>query len=276
MNKLFTFLTGVSCLFLCGCGTNVFTELKAVGMDASVPVYGTVVGVRVGQSEITTAATRGNTTFTSQNTTGGGLFATTAGTGRVSTLSSGPMVNEGYVAEILTSKEVPEAAKVALVQHYLPKNAPVTRPATSKTIGAATGSGEHPVEVEPITTGVDKIVDKTAETIQVVTPPIANATKEVVNNTVDTAGGVANKFASTITVVLAIVFSIVVILILSFGPKLYKLIKTKLKKKTIVETVVEAVTHKESTRPSTAMKGVVGYEEPKEDEVSPASPNNMN
>ena len=49
MNKLFTFLTGVSCLFLCGCGTNVFTELKAVGMDASVPVYGTVVGVRVGQ-----------------------------------------------------------------------------------------------------------------------------------------------------------------------------------------------------------------------------------
>jgi len=189
-------------MLMCGgCGHNVFTELKAIGLDATVPVYGTPVGVRIGQSEITTASIRGNCSFTTQSSTGGGLVATTGGTGRVNTLKSGPQLNEGYVESVMTSDKVPAEVKIALAKNYLVRTAPEPQPTATKTIGAATGSGSQPPEVEPSSTGIDKIVDKTAEVAPKIVPPVAEATKEAVVKTVDTAGTTVTSSMSNIKVI---------------------------------------------------------------------------
>lgn len=232
MMTTFMFIVNAIMLVCPGCGHNTFSEIKTVGLDATIPVYSTPVGVRVGQSEITMAAVRGNTSFSSQSTTGGGLLATTAGTGKVHVLKSGPQVNEGYIKDIMTSPDVPAEAKVVIAKHYLTTPAPEVQPAVTKTLGAATGSGDTPPKVEPIRTGVDNVVDKVAEAAPKVVPPIADATKEVVNNTVTTVGDTATSTMDNVKsivrwVVIALVFIIVLAGIIYITQYIKKHKKTK-------------------------------------------------
>lgn len=228
----FMFIVNVIILLCPGCGHNTFSEIKTVGLDATIPVYSTPVGVRVGQSEITMAAVRGNTSFSSQSTTGGGLLATTAGTGKVHVLKSGPQVNEGYIKDIMLSPEVPAEAKVAIAKTYLTTPAPEISPAATSTLGAATGSGAEPPKVQPIRTGIDNVVDKVAEVTPKVVPPIADATKEVVNNTVTTVGDTATSTVSDVKsivrwVVVALVFIVVLAGIIYVTQYIKKHKKTK-------------------------------------------------
>lgn len=230
MMTTFMFVVNVIMLVCPGCGHNTFSEIKTVGLDATIPVYSTPVGVRVGQSEITMAAVRGNTSFSSQSTTGGGLLATTAGTGKVHVLKSGPQVNEGYIKDIMLSPDVPAEAKVAIAKTYLTTPAPEIQPAATSTLGAATGSGAEPPKVQPIRTGIDNVVDKVAEVTPKVVPPIANATKDVVNNTVDTVGDATKTTVTNVKqIVMWVVIGLGILLVLAIaiGIPIYKYRKSK-------------------------------------------------
>lgn len=228
----------VVCVFialtLTGCGHVVFTDTKVNGVDATIPLPdGQRVGARIGVIEQTTATVRGNTSFVTQNAAGGGVFSGSASTGRVSMLSTGPQLNEGYMTEVLTSPNVPEAVKIALAEKYLTVKAPMVHPASTKTLGAALGSGENPPSVEPVSTGLDKVIEKSAEVLPKVTPALADATKSIVNNTVSTVGDTSTSAFSTIKSVSRVVTIIVGLVVLLAG--LVTFVYYKLKKKSKAE-----------------------------------------
>ncbi len=154
MKYLQILFTVVICFVCCSCGHTIFTETKLIGVDATFPLPdGQRIGARIGDLEQTTATVRGNTSFTTHNVTGGGIFSGSAGTGRYSALSAGPQLNEGYVTEVMTSPNVPESVKLAIAEKYLTVGAPVSNAAQSKTLGVAVGSGDNPPNVDPATTG---------------------------------------------------------------------------------------------------------------------------
>ena len=209
-------------LILAGCGHNVFTEARVTGLDATVPVYGTVIGVRIGHSDIVTAATRGNSAFSAQGTTGGGLLSATGGTGRYCTMIAGPQLNEGYMRDTLAAPDVPDDVKAAIAQYYLSTGAPVVGDGATRTIGASTGSGTNPPKVEPVTTGVDKVVDRTAEVVTAVTPEVTDMATSVVSDVSDSYTVTIKKVGTVATwavVVIGIILLILLIIIVDYIKK---------------------------------------------------------
>lgn len=79
----------------------------------------------------------------------GGILGPMGTTDRIH-LSTIPQVNEGYITDILTSKDATPEVKQALVKYLTVQKAPPTSPTTVKTIGAAAASGQDSPQVEPI------------------------------------------------------------------------------------------------------------------------------
>ena len=140
--KALTWLIGllsiVLVLLLTGCGTTVATSIKTIGLDATIPLYGVPVGIRIGNVEIDTQAVRGNTTYISQTSSGGGLWSANGGTSKAITLVTGVQLNEGYLAQVLQSTALSDALKLELVKLLLaqpvPTISPITTSATQQSI----------------------------------------------------------------------------------------------------------------------------------------------
>lgn len=252
MKSFFYVISIIGCILMSGCGTNVATEIKTTGVDATIPIYGIPVGVRLGNAEVTTVATRGNTTYVTQNVTGGGLWSASAGTGRISILSSGPQFNEGYINETLQSPHVSEAVKLAIAEKYLAQTrAPEISPTAVKTLAAASGQGVNPPVVEPASTGTDKLIDKAAEVIPQVTPAVTDTVKSVGNNAIDKVGTVSTSALDTAKSLSKTVMWVAILAIIILGVGIFVYFKYFYKKGDIAKAVA---TFPEGEEASTLVK----------------------
>lgn len=132
----------------------------------------------MGKIDSTTTVLRGNATYDGMASTGGSIFGPMGTTDRV-LVKTGPQINEGYLADVLSAPEVPPEVKIELVKYLTLQKAPETTPAATKTVGAAGSVGDNPPAAEPATTGWDKVTEKAAEIIPPVADTIGDTTKSV-------------------------------------------------------------------------------------------------
>jgi hypothetical protein len=128
---------------LCGCGHSIVRTDRGTGLHLRVPnpfqQGDSIVDLKVGNIDTTMAVIRGNTTFDSTSAKGGSLTGTGGISERV-VVSTNPQLNEGYVAEVLTSPNVDPETKREVAEYLTASTAPKVADAKSITIGAAAGS----------------------------------------------------------------------------------------------------------------------------------------
>jgi hypothetical protein len=191
-------------LFLTGCGHSIVRTDRGTGLHLRVPnpfnQGESFVDFKIGNIDTSMAVIRGNTTFDSTSAKGGSL----TGIGGISeriTVAAKAQLNEGYVAEVLTSPNVDSSTKIEIAKYLALSNAPKVSDSKSISIGAAAGSGDKSNEITPEKTGIDNIVDKTADTIIKITPDVAKATENTVSNiskdVADTTQHISNDVADT-------------------------------------------------------------------------------
>lgn len=212
-SKIAKILVPVCFLFLAGCGHSIVRTDRGTGFHLRIPnpfePGDSLVDLKLGNIDTTMAIIRGNTSFDSASAKGGSL----TGSGGISerfAVSSNPQLNEGYVAEVLTSPNLSDEAKIEIARYLSNAQAPKVSDAKSITIGAAAGSGSNVSEITPEKTGLDNIVDKTADTITKTAPTIAKATETTISNistntadvakhSIDVAGKTTENIGNTIS-----------------------------------------------------------------------------
>ena len=214
---------------LCGCGHSIVRTDRGSGLHLRIPnpfqQGDSFVDFKLGNIDTTMAVIRGNTTFDSTSAKGGSLTGTGGISERV-VVSTNPQLNEGYVAEVLTSPNVDPETKKEVAKYLTMASAPKVSDAKSITIGAAAGSGKNSAEITPEKTGIDNIVDKTANVVTDVTPHIAKATENTISNisndvaettqhSVDVIGDVTEGLGNAI--LHHIILSFIIAIVLTIG-----------------------------------------------------------
>lgn len=226
-NKFFKFLILVcSTALIAGCGHSIVRTDRGTGLHLRMPnpfqQGDSIVDLKLGNIDTTMAVIRGNTTFDSNSAKGGSL----TGSGGISerfALSTNPQLNEGYVAEVLTSPNTPSEVKIEVARYLTQQKAPTVSDAKAVSIGAASGSGIKSNEINPEKTGIDNIVDKTAKTIQETVPVVGKTTSNVVEkisdktasvakHATDVAGETTQKVTSTISnkITLSVIITLII------------------------------------------------------------------
>lgn len=135
----------VLCL-LTGCGHNIVNVDRGIGIDLRLPIPFSgenIVVLKIGQIDSTSLILRGNAEFkTDSSTTGSintetstgtetgdklgnsGKLGTSGGIGQNITFTTKPQLNEGYLCEVLKDPNVPNEAKVALVNYLIQQQQP--------------------------------------------------------------------------------------------------------------------------------------------------------
>lgn len=138
--------------FYLAVGHSIVRTDRGMGLHLRVPnpfePGDSLVDFKLGNIDTTMAIIRGNTTFDSTSAKGGS-FAGTGGISERFAVSSNPQLNEGYVAEILTSPNASEATKTEIAKYLMTAKSPAVSDAKSITIGAAAGSGNNISEISP-------------------------------------------------------------------------------------------------------------------------------
>lgn len=116
-----------------GCGHNIASQSKGIGIDVSWNGSNYVPNVRLGYWDDTTAVVRGNTSVSASTASGGGIIAGQGGTSQTIAISTGTQVNEGYVKDILTDPNLDTEAKIAFIKALTRLEHPQTDGAHNKT-----------------------------------------------------------------------------------------------------------------------------------------------
>lgn len=238
----FIFLSMVVMLLtvITGCGHTITHTDRGTGLVARIPLPdgSSLIDLKVGKIDSTTTVLRGNSTYDSSASTGGTLFGS-ASTSDRTFVATGIQLNEGYLKEVLTSPDVDPATKVALAQAIVQVKAAQSKPTVTKSVGAATSTGETPpTEVEPVAVGLDNVVNRVAEVTPKVVEPVAKATAEVVKDAAVTTQKVSEDWSSVMNRwwIIALSGLIIVGAIVAFILKRYKK-KTKDNKQITDESV---------------------------------------
>lgn len=242
-NKILKFLVPICfASILCGCGHSIVRTDRGTGLHLRVPnpfqQGDSFVDFKLGNIDTTMAVIRGNTTFDS-NSAKGGSFTGVGGISERFALSTNPQLNEGYVAEVLTSPNVSNEAKIEIAKYLSNSKSPKVSDSKSVTIGAASGSGNNISEISPEKTGLDNLIDKTSDTVIKTAPVVTQTTEKIITNisdntsdvvkhTVDVTGETTSDITSIISnhillsIIIAIIFIIILIFIIEWIVKKYK------------------------------------------------------
>ena len=248
---VFLFLLYSSTLMLCifGCGHNMVHVDKGLGFVSRIPLPdgNALIDVKIGKIDSTTLVLRGGANYDGGASTGGSIFGP-AGTSDRMQLSTIPQLNEGYLADVLNNPYTKPEVKIAIVNYLVKQSAPTTSNYVTKSIGAAQAVGD--VTVEPVTTGVDKVIEKTAEVVPKITPPIANTVSDVSKNvsiaTADSVKEISQSSKAWIENIKGIVGYILIGFILLVFLIVY--IIHKFKKKNNINTQLETETKIEENK----------------------------
>lgn len=227
-------------LAMSGCGHTITHTDRGTGLIARIPLPdgSSLIDLKVGKIDSTTTVLRGNSTYDSSASTGGTLFGS-ASTSDRTFVATGIQLNEGYLKDVLTSPDVDPATKVALAQAIVQVKAAQSKPTVTKSVGAATSTGETPpTEVEPVAVGLDNVVNRVAEVTPKVVEPVAKATAEVVKDAAVTTQKVSKDWSNVMNRwwIIALAGLIIVGAVVAFVLKRYKK-KTEDNKQTTDESV---------------------------------------
>lgn len=195
-------------IILTSCGHNTLTTTEGIGLDATVPVYSYLVGVRMGYFKTTYYMPRGNSNLSIGDGTGTGMFSGSGGLGRTYQLTTGAQLNEGNIKEVLVSKDVDKETKKELAKYLTNTKADPILPSTTRTVSAATAIGEKSPQVDSIKSGMDNIVDKVADVVPKVSKPVAETVQKISGDAKD----VSNNAVERVTISFdKLIYAIVII-----------------------------------------------------------------
>lgn len=184
-------LISLSMMLCTGCltGHNIYREKEMTGIDLSIPLGQSFVGLQIGATKTVTAVVRGGVSFETTSANHGGLFAGAGGQSKITQLKSNAQLNEGYLAEVLCSTNVPIEVKLMLASNLTEAaTAPYFPGSILQTEGSTIHIGRNAIlsnnveRLTPEARGLDRLVDKTADVIGT----------NVVNNVLDTTGDVVH------------------------------------------------------------------------------------
>lgn len=219
MKKILVFLFGmILSMIMVGCGHTVIHRVDGTGLYGRVPLPdgSSLVEVAIGNLSITSGVLRGGATY-NEDSSKGGTFGTVSTANHIQ-VTTQPAMNEGYMAEVFTSETTDPATKQKLAEYLISRKQQVPTPAAASSVNASAGTGENPPDVKPVSTGIDNIVNKTAEAAPKIVEPIVDATKESVSDVKDTATTVVDgvKSVSKYVIVGIVILAIMIILIMFF------------------------------------------------------------
>jgi len=173
-------------LALSGCGHSTLTERESTGVAVFVPFCDGTIGVCVGNMKTTTANMRGSASMETTSTASGGLFSGAGGVSKITNFKTNAQLNEGNLVKVMTSPEVPDAAKIILATNLASAvKAPKFMPSIMQTEASTIHLGSEAIQsntverIERRSSGIDKII----ETVPQITTPIVTEVTDVVNDT---------------------------------------------------------------------------------------------
>lgn len=198
-----------------GCGHTVIRTDRGTGTMARIPLPdgSSLIEVKFGKLDSITAVLRGGSSFSSGSSTGGSILGT-GGTSDNFQVYTIPQLNEGYMANVMISPEVPAEVKIKLAD-YMTKSKP-NQPSSFKSvsIGSAVASGKNSHEIKPEAVGLDNVVNKTAEAI----PKVTRDASRMVKDTRMTVKDITSTFRKWWYIAVVAVV-LIAVLIFSFGKK---------------------------------------------------------
>ena len=226
MKKIKLLILSVFCLLLYGCGHSTYHKVEGTGLYGRIPLPNgnSLVQVAIGDLNITSGILRGGATL-DQNTSKGGTFGSVS-LGRHTYLSTSPALNQGYIAQVLTSKNTNDKTKQLVAEYLITRKQqkPPASGVTSVNSGSATGHKEELPIVKPTKVGMDNLVEKAGDTIVSVAPVVKDgtvkvvdsATKTIQNSVVESTNNLVkiSDNATVIAICLAIIAVIVGIIVL--------------------------------------------------------------
>lgn len=218
-----------SMMLITGCGHNIVCNDKGTGILFRVPLPdgNSLFELKLGNIESSRAIIRGNSTYDILTSTGG-QFISSAGTTSRILLTSNIQLNEGNIKNILTSPNLSDQAKIMLINFLTSQKAPNTTPMTIKSVGTAGSTEKDSLKVEAIK---DALVQKTSDTINNITPVLAQGTikttSKITNSLENTAKTVQinyqlQRLITNIIIILALL--IIFLVLLTFILKAFKVI----------------------------------------------------
>lgn len=229
-------LAGLICLsMLCGgcmTGHNVYREKEMTGIDLSIPLGQTFLGLQIGATKTVTAVIRGGVSFETTSANHGGLFSGAGGQSKITQMKTNTQLNEGYLAEVLCSTNVPDSVKQTLASNLVnASTAPYFPGSVLQTEGSTIHIGRNAIlsnaveRIEATSKGLDRLVDKTATIIgsNVVSDAIGatgNIVHDITNplqDTVEQLGDTVEDIGQTVTdasdQIKQILFSLIAVII---------------------------------------------------------------
>ena len=130
-----------------GCGHNIATQTKGIGIDVSWTGNSYVPNLKLGYWDDNNAVVRGNTTMSSSTASGGSVIGGDGGTSQTLQIATGTQVNEGYIKDILTDPNLDTVAKVAFIEALYKLQQPQTSNAYNQTTSTASGITKDAIEL---------------------------------------------------------------------------------------------------------------------------------
>lgn len=225
------FIAGLLAILLTGCGHTMFHKVEGTGLYGRIPTPngGALIEVAIGDMTITSGILRGGAVY-EDNGSKGGTFGSVS-LGRRTYMATAPSVNEGYIAEILTSPDADPVTKQKVAEYLITREQPTTPSSSTSSVNASTGTGDNPPKVEPTRTGVDHITSTVGEVVPEVTPVIADATvksvdsvTDMVEDVADDVASVSNDWSSTWDTTVIVICIVVVLLLIAIGILIWKVV----------------------------------------------------
>lgn len=207
------FLLLIPFILLTGCGHSFVTVDKGIGVHLKVPLPNgqPIVDLKLGYIDSTTTVIRGNTSVEASTATGGNGLSLGAGTSQTVLVTSGPQVNEGYVAQILTNPNTDQETKQALTQYLIKAQPPKLKPTALTVANGGVATGENSLKPKSVKSGFDNVVDKIAQSY--------DTTVESTQQGVENVSNRAMKYIYAICVLALITVIIIVFFIIRYFQK---------------------------------------------------------
>ena len=122
-----------------GCGHNIATQTKGIGIDVSWNSNSYVPNLKIGYWDDNNAVVRGNTSYSSSTASGSNVIGGQGGTSQTLQIATGTQVNEGYIKDILVDPNLDTVAKVAFIEALTKLQQPQTANAYNQTTSTASG-----------------------------------------------------------------------------------------------------------------------------------------
>lgn len=203
MKKYFekVFVTSISILtlmILSACGHSLYHKVEGTGIYGRIPTPngGSLIEIALGDMSITSGILRGGATL-DEHTSKGGTFGSVS-LAKHTHITTVPAMNEGYLRDVFVSPDTDDVTKQKVAE-YLITRQPIPVPSaavTSVNSASATGEKDKIPAAQPTKIGWDNVVDKSAETIKEVAPPVVET---ISTNTAETIQKVSGDIESGVT-----------------------------------------------------------------------------